>query len=76
MSVRASQLFLGKPRPQETNVVILDEEGNDVTPQSLFAGSNRFPGGKLASTTGGTNTAEGSLMASMTKVNLITEGPC
>jgi hypothetical protein len=68
MSVRASQVFLGKQRPQETNVSILDEDGNDVTPQSLFGGSNRFPGGKLASTTGGTNTAEGSLMASMTKV--------
>jgi hypothetical protein len=67
MSVRASHAFLGRQKGPEVHVSVLDNEGNDVTPQSLF-GPAKVPG-KLA-TIGGTSTTEGSLMASMTKDNV------
>ena len=36
MSVRASHAFLGRQKGPEVHVSVLDNEGNDVTPQSLF----------------------------------------
>ncbi len=65
VSVRASHAFLGKIPKPEINITVLDDQGNDVTPQSLLGGSKmaaKLPG--LSSLA----TNESSLMTSMTKV--------
>ena len=61
--VRASHAFLGKSKGPDVNVVVLDSEGTDVTPQSLFSSAKPSKG----INTTGTTTADGSMMASMTK---------
>ena len=56
--VRASHAFLGKQRGPEIAVTVLDNDGLDVTPQSLFVKSNA----SKVPNVGGYSTTEGSLM--------------